>query len=206
MQKILHEMSTSHSYYFSETHCSRGDCLVTLVLLRNCSVFETKLRECFSLQGGVTMWLKASNSHRHRVRLGFRWPSLTLMQRTVENLRSLCGAGRRASSCSRTDRDGESEFLIFCAIRAAGDSPDLLGRSWNGSSTSASYALLLTGRVSSPRTPSWSPGLYEEIPSPTRTAAASGRRTWRPASRGRRRAASARRGTPRCRRACPLCT
>jgi hypothetical protein len=56
-------------YYLKNTHhSSRRDCLVTLVFLKSCSVFETKLGECFSLQGGVTMWLKASNSHQHMER------------------------------------------------------------------------------------------------------------------------------------------
>ena len=41
-------------------------------LLRNCPVFETELREYASVYKEVfTMWLKASNSHRRRVRLGF---------------------------------------------------------------------------------------------------------------------------------------
>uniref|UniRef100_A0A0A9F8M9 Uncharacterized protein n=1 Tax=Arundo donax TaxID=35708 RepID=A0A0A9F8M9_ARUDO len=58
---------------------------------------------------------------------------------------------------------------------------------------------------SPPRTPSWTLGAREEPPFFGSTAA-SCRRTWRPAWRGWRRAASARRGSPRCRRACPLCT
>uniref|UniRef100_A0A0A9GJE0 Uncharacterized protein n=1 Tax=Arundo donax TaxID=35708 RepID=A0A0A9GJE0_ARUDO len=57
----------------------------------------------------------------------------------------------------------------------------------------------------SPRTPSWIPGAHAATPC-LRAIGASGRRTWRPASRERCRAASARIGTPRCRRACRLCT
>nr|ACN31239.1 unknown [Zea mays] len=71
--------------------------------------------------------------------------------------------------------------------------------------TRGCLVLVIRTPFRSPRIPSWTPGAW--TPFWRSAAAASVRRTWRPAAwRGWRRAASARRGTPRCRRACPLCT